>query len=146
MKLSNIRKAKQQSYQILNSFQTIVNRPQTKWAKRGGGIGFQKQPHPHSLQTLPLQFMWRFYVIFLLTCCKESHSCHFDWPIKHSNLWSWSCQRGCDFSSSLGTMLQKLLKCEVKAWFRFYVKSNFGEFKRSKNVIFDNFRGSEFLI
>ena len=27
---------------------------------------------------------------------------------------------------------------------RFYVKSNFGEFKRSKNVIFGNFRGSEF--
>ena len=42
------------------------------------------------------------------------------------------------------TMLQKLSKCEVKAWLCwkwiilpplwFYVKSNFGEFKRSKNV------------
>ena len=28
--------------------------------------------------------------------------------------------------------------------FRFYMKSNFGEFKRSKNVDFNNFRGSEF--
>ena len=52
------------------------------------------------------------------------------------------------------TMLQKLSKCEVKAWIcwnliilpplQFYVKSNFGKFKRSKNVIFGNFRGSEF--
>ena len=43
------------------------------------------------------------------------------------------------------TMLQKLSKCEVKAWLcynliilpplRFYVKSNFGEFKRSQDVI-----------
>ena len=56
--------------------------------------------------------------------------------------------------SPLSTMLQKLSKCEVKDWLcwsaiilpplRFYVKSNFGEFKRSKNVIFGNFRGSEF--
>ena len=47
-------------------------------------------------------------------------------------------------------MLQRLLKYEVKAWLYqkiillplwFYVKSNFGEFKRPKNVIFDNFRG-----
>ena len=54
---------------------------------------------------------------------------------------------------SLPTMLQKLSKCEVKAWLcwnliilpplRFYVKSNFGELKRSKNVIFGNFRDSE---
>ena len=52
-----------------------------------------------------------------------------------------------------GTMLQKLSKCEVKAWLcwdliilpplRFYVKSNFGKFKRSKNVIFGNCRASE---
>ena len=52
------------------------------------------------------------------------------------------------------TMLQKLSKCEVKAWLCwnliillplwFYVKSNFGEFKWSKNIIFSNFRGSEF--
>ena len=51
------------------------------------------------------------------------------------------------------TMLQKLSKCEVKAWLywnliilpplRFYVKSNFSEFKRSKNVNFSNFRDSE---
>ena len=52
------------------------------------------------------------------------------------------------------TMLQKLSNCEVKAWLcwsmiilqslRFYVKSNFGEFKQRKNVIFGNFIGSEF--
>ena len=51
------------------------------------------------------------------------------------------------------TMLQKLSKCEVKAWLClkkilrsliFYVKSNFGEFKRSKNVIFGNCRDSQF--
>ena len=29
---------------------------------------------------------------------------------------------------------------------RFYVKSNFGEFERSKNVIFGNSRGSELWI
>ena len=44
------------------------------------------------------------------------------------------------------TMLQKLSKCEVKAWLccnliilpllRFYVKSNFGKFKRSKMAFF----------
>ena len=55
-----------------------------------------------------------------------------------------------------GTMLQKLSKCEAKAWlcwmlmilplFRFYVKSNFDEFKRSKNVIFGNFRNCELWI
>ena len=54
------------------------------------------------------------------------------------------------------TMLQKLSKCEVKAWLcwnwiislqlRFYVKSNFGAFKRSKNVIFGNFWDSELWI
>ena len=52
------------------------------------------------------------------------------------------------------TMLQKLSKCEVKAWLcqnliillplRFYVKSNFGESKRPKYVIFDHFRGLNF--
>ena len=43
------------------------------------------------------------------------------------------------------TMLQKLSKCEVKAcnvWH--YVKSHFSKFKRSKNVVFGNVRGSEF--
>ena len=50
----------------------------------------------------------------------------------------------------VSTMLQKLSKCEVKAWLcwnliillppQFYVKSNFGVFKRSNNVIFGNFR------
>ena len=52
-------------------------------------------------------------------------------------------------------MLQKHSKCEVKAWLcwnliilpplRFYLKSNFSKFNRSKNVIFGNFRGSEKL-
>ena len=51
-------------------------------------------------------------------------------------------------------MLQKLSKCEVKvAWcgnfticlpLRFYVKSNFGEFKQATNVNFGTLRGSEF--
>ena len=51
-------------------------------------------------------------------------------------------------------MLQKLSKCELKAWICwnliilqpliFYVKSNLGELEQSKNVIFGNFRGSEF--
>ena len=54
------------------------------------------------------------------------------------------------------TMLQKLSKCEVKAWLcfdliilpplQFYVKSNFSEFKLSKNFIFGTFRDSEILI
>ena len=54
------------------------------------------------------------------------------------------------------TMLQKLSKCEVKAWLcrsliillplRFNVKWNFGEFKRSKNVIFENLRDSKLWI
>ena len=56
------------------------------------------------------------------------------------------------FGIILSTMLQKLSKCEVKSWLcwnltilpslRFYVKSNFGKFKRFKNVIFGNYRGS----
>ena len=59
------------------------------WEEGGGEWRGRRGQH---VQTdTPLQFMWQFYVIFL-TCCKESHSCHFDWPIKHSNLWSWSCQ------------------------------------------------------
>ena len=47
--------------------------------------------------------------------------------------------------SRLGTMLQNLSKCEVKAWLfwnliillplRFYVKCNVGEIKQSKNII-----------
>ena len=54
------------------------------------------------------------------------------------------------------TKLQKLSKCEVKAWlcrnliiwlpFRFYVKSKLGEFKQSKNVIFGNFGHSDLWI
>ena len=54
------------------------------------------------------------------------------------------------------TMLQKLSKCEVKAWLcwnviilptlQFYVKSNIGGFNRSKSVIFANFIDSELWI
>ena len=56
------------------------------------------------------------------------------------------------------TMLQKLSKCEVKAWLcwsliilltlRFYVKSNLGEFKRCKYVILANLEtlNFEFLV
>ena len=50
-------------------------------------------------------------------------------------------------------MLQKLSKCEFKAWLcwnliilpqlRIYVKSNFGEFDWSKNVFFGNSIDSE---
>ena len=58
--------------------------------------------------------------------------------------------------SKQNTLLQKLSKCEVEAWLcwnliillplRFLVKSNFGKFIQSKNVIFGNFRGSELWI
>ena len=61
--------------------------------------------------------------------------------------------KGPRFKTYLGTMLQRVSKCEVKTWLcwnlilllplRFYMKSNFGAFKRSKNVIFGNFRDSE---
>ena len=54
------------------------------------------------------------------------------------------------------TMLQKFSKCKFKAWLcwnliilpplRFCMKSHFGEFKRSKNVIHDNFRDAELWI
>ena len=54
------------------------------------------------------------------------------------------------------TMLQKLSKCEVKAWLcwhliillplPFWVKSNFGQFKRYKNVVFGHFRDSKLWI
>ena len=54
------------------------------------------------------------------------------------------------------TMLQKLSKCVVKAWLcwylislpplRFCVKSHFGESKRSKNVVYGNFRDAELWI
>ena len=58
-----------------------------------------------------------------------------------------------NYKSDRSTMLKKLSNCEVKAWLccnliillplSFYVKSNFGKFKQSKNVIFGNFRDSE---
>ena len=57
---------------------------------------------------------------------------------------------------NLCTMLQKHSKWEVKAWLcwnltillplRFYMKSNFGEFKLSRNVTFGNFRLWRFCI
>ena len=78
------------------------------------------------------------------------------WCLNTNVLWS---QNNADFYHSfcfhLSTMLQKLSKCEVKAWLcwnlmillplRFCVKSHFGEFKRSKNVIYGNFRDARFL-
>ena len=58
------------------------------------------------------------------------------------------------FQIKKDTMLLKLSKYEVKVWLcwnlimlpplQFCMKSNFGEIKWSKNVIFGNFRGSEF--
>ena len=61
----------------------------------------------------------------------------------------------CNILGFIYTMLQKLLKCEVKAaslcWkiilppLRFYMKSNFGKFKPSSNINFGNFKGSEYL-
>ena len=55
-------------------------------------------------------------------------------------------------ASTQFTRLQKHSKCEVKVWLcwnliilpplQFYVKLNFGEYKRSKNVIFGKFRAS----
>ena len=79
---------------------------------------------------------------------------------KKMHLWSFSIDE-CfmfhflnKFFALFCTMLKKILKCEVKAWLcwkliilpplRFYVKSNFGKFKWSKNVIFSNFGDSEF--
>ena len=74
---------------------------------------------------------------------KQSKNVIFGKKIHESFLW-------------LCTMLQELSKCEVKArlcWnmiilpsLQFYVKSNFDEFKRFKNVIFDNFRNTELWI
>ena len=60
------------------------------------------------------------------------------------------------FSFTQCTMLQKLSKCEVKAWLcwnliifpalKLCLKSNIGKFRWSKNVIFGNFRDSEIWI
>ena len=57
-------------------------------------------------------------------------------------------------SAHMRTMLQKLSKCEVKAWLcrnllllpplRFFAKSNFGGFKQFTNVIFGHSRCSQF--
>ena len=44
------------------------------------------------------------------------------------------------------TMLQKLSKFFILSPLRFCVKSNFGEFSQSKNVVFGNFRDSELCI
>ena len=76
------------------------------------------------------------------------------WPT-HTNGWNFSsCKR--NFCCCILTMLQKLSKCEVKAWLcwnliillppRFYVKWNFGKFKKSKNVIFGNLETLNFEI
>ena len=60
------------------------------------------------------------------------------------------------YIKNCSTMLQNLSKCEVKAWLcwnviiaqalRFYVKSNFGKFKQSKNIIIGNLRDSNLWI
>ena len=70
--------------------------------------------------------------------------------------WTYIMKRFRAVRKSYCTMLQKLSKCEVKAWLCWYliilsplwfdVKSSFGEFKRSKNVIFGNFKNSELWI
>ena len=74
--------------------------------------------------------------------------------IKTTKLLTKSSHLVTSFYEMFHTMLQKLSKCEVEAWLcwsftilpphRFYVKSNLGDFKRSKNGIFGNFRGSQF--
>ena len=66
------------------------------------------------------------------------------------SLWPWKSEK------IMSTMLQKLSNSEVKAWLCwnliillslwFYVKSNFSEFKRSKNDVFGNFRDSKLWI
>ena len=71
---------------------------------------------------LSLHWYWNHYIVFYIT----------------KYCWNVSAL----FSKLDHTTLQKLSKCEVKAWLcwnliillplRFYVKSNFGEFKRSK--------------
>ena len=81
-----------------------------------------------------LQNFWTFSKTFRLSC----------------SLWRY------EKNYKQSTMLQKLSKCEVKAllyWnliilppLRFYVKSNFVGFHRSKNVIFANFIDSELWI
>ena len=76
--------------------------------------------------------------------------------------WQWQVDLASSYHKSVSgyglelTMLQKLSKCEVKAclywnWttlppLQFCVKSNFEKFKRTKNIIFGNFIGSEFWL
>ena len=72
------------------------------------------------------------------------------------NLLNISCYRNYCNTKTLNTMHQKISKCEVQAWLcwnliilpplRFCVKSHYGEFKRSKNVIHGNFRDVELWI
>ena len=94
-------------------------------------------------------------LIYILQTCKKTVDfiTGFDTVTSLQGCYSYIIPINVDLSNDT-TMLQKLSKCEVKAWLcwyliilpppRFYVRSNFAEFKRSKNVVFGNFRGSEF--
>ena len=80
--------------------------------------------------------MTKLHLILYLVCYVTTN------VTTYQKMWSMYC-----------TMLQKLSDCEVKAArnehcsnllpLRFYVKSNFGELKWSKNVTLANFRDSE---
>ena len=90
----------------------------------------------------------------ILSCTCQRNRAHSSRNIvPHFKSYTVIHMKSCHISQKL-TMLQKLSKCEVKAWLcwdsiillalRFYVKSKFGKFKWSKSVILANFRGSEF--
>ena len=92
----------------------------------------------------PFKLVWLSFRLSVKSCLAESvRGIEVQTEIK-KKLWNQNFYTVFSF-----TMLQKLSKCEVRAWLcrnliilpslRFHVKSNFGEFKRSKNVIFGNF-------
>ena len=97
----------------------------------------------------PFKLVWLSFRLSVKSCLAESvRGIEVQTEIRKKNSWNQNFYIVFSF-----TMLQKLSKCEVRAWLcrnliilpslRFHVKSNFGEFKWSKNVNFDNFRGSE---
>ena len=75
---------------------------------------------------------------------------------KTYQVWNSASLLNCSIWCCYWAMLLKLSKCEVKAWLcwsliiiqpiRFCVKSHFGKFKRSNNVIYGNFRDAELWI
>ena len=94
----------------------------------------------------PFKLVWLSFRLSVNNCLAESvRGIEVQTEIK-KKLWNQNFYTVFSF-----TMLQKLSKCEVRAWLcrnmiilpslRFHVKSNFGEFKWSKNVNFDYFRG-----